>query len=80
MTKLTLNAAANELDSIRNARHDYDANNVELLARVDEIGHQLAKQRMSLKLMNLLTECGRLADLLQGGSGKGGVRLHVVAE
>jgi hypothetical protein len=71
---MTTTLAAKQLDEIRNNRGDSSA---DLLARVDEIGAWLAGQKHSGKVAMLLRECHRLADQLQGGNGKGGVRIQI---
>ena len=69
---MTTTLAAKQLDGIRNNRADLAAN---LLARVDQIGGWLAGQKHSAKVAKLLQECHQVADKLQGGSGKLGVKI-----
>lgn len=72
---MTITRAAKELDGIRHNRAD--SADI-LLSRVDAVGAWLASQKNSKMVAKLLTECHQLADKLNGGSGKLGVRIEVV--
>ncbi len=73
-----LGDAAFELQDVRNALASGDADVDELLARVDAVGEWVAANGKQTGLAaKLLGEASELHDKVQGGSGKGGVRIKV---
>lgn len=71
---MTLTQAAWALDEIRNNR---TLGSEELIARLDKIGAWLAVQKNSKRIFSLLEEAHRLHEKLNGGSGKGGIRIKM---
>lgn len=74
---MTLRIAAKHIDRIRNSSFDAEVDRAALLAELNVIGFWLAEQKNGKTVFALLDECHALADRLQGGSGKFGVRFEI---
>lgn len=63
-TQLTLKSAANELQSLRNEILAHDADDANLAERCDAVGRWLGSQKMSDKVLKLLSEASLLRSRL----------------
>lgn len=71
---MTITRALAELDGIRNNRH---SDTRDLIERIDAIGSWAAGRKHSKGIARILEECHRLHDRLNGGSGRGGLRIEL---